>query len=139
MAQAQSLKNSVFYSPDVSIYKFFKLFFAALQEANNSQSSPQPVIKKEIVKQLYRAKQSGKYDQLLEEFSFFDNGIFVYSKQVEDGISQMQLSGLISKKNPRFAEIMINNELDINELKQQNKELFDKTKELVTNYALPQP
>ena len=128
---AQSSEYTVFYSPDVSIYKFFKLFFGALKETNQSKH----VIKKEIVNQLYHAKKSGKYDKLLEEFSFFDNGIFVYSKQVEDGISQLQLSGLISKKNPRFVEIIVNDELNINELRQQDSQLFQQVQDLVKNYA----
>ena len=128
----QDAEYNAFYSPTVSIYKFFKLFFGALKENKRKQN----VIKSDIVGQLYNAKKTGKYEDLLEEFSFFDNGIFVYSKQVEDGISQMQLSGLISKKNPRFIDIIINDELDVDQIKRTDPKLFSKARDLVRRHVL---
>ncbi len=95
-----------FYTPKISAYMFLKCFFAKLYLKDTKQ------VNRDLSEFLYDIKMQNDYADLLEDFTFKDNGIFKYSTELEDSILILQNMGLLGKKNPSFGIILI--EMDEN-------------------------
>lgn len=91
----------MFYTPDMTSYEFLKSFFAALYLKNKTS------VNRDLTDFFYAIKKEKKYSDLLKEFKFKSNGVFVYSDELEDGIFTLQNMGLLGKKNPSFGIIFI--------------------------------
>lgn len=91
----------LFYEPKISAYSFFKLFFAVLYEEKVVE------VTRDFTDFLFEMKRTVKFNDILREVKFRNNGVYVYSNQIEDSIFNLQNVGLLGKKNPSFGKIII--------------------------------
>ena len=93
---------NMFKRPDISTYDFFRMFFAQLI-LSRSYSFP-----KEIAAEIYKLKNTRKFDNLLKEITFKNNKVFVYSNEVEDAINEFQTLGVLNKSTTTDENFYIN-------------------------------
>lgn len=92
----------MFYTPAISSYEFLKGFFAALYRKGETR------ISRDLSGFFYQLKWKPKYKDILLEIKFKNNGVFMYSNELEDDILMLQNMGLLGKTNPSFGIILIN-------------------------------
>lgn len=92
---------NMFYTPEITSYEFLKGFFAELYNQKIREVS------RDLSEFFYSLKTNPKYNVLLREIHFRNNGIFKYSNEIEDDILTLQNMGLLGKKNPSFGIILI--------------------------------
>lgn len=91
---------SLFYSPAMTSYELLKCFFAYLYQEDINE------ISRDLSEFFYMMKKNPNYRDVLHEIKFKNNGIFIYSDELEDGILTLQNMGLLGKKNPSFGVIL---------------------------------
>lgn len=90
-----------FYTPVISSYEFLKSFFAELYQNKVTE------ISRDLSEFFYNLKKNPKYTEILCEIKFRNNGVFMYSNELEDNILMLQNMGLLGKTNPSFGMILI--------------------------------
>lgn len=92
---------SLFYTPKFSAYSLLKAFFAKLHIKKITKTS------RDLADFFYNLKLNEKYEQILKEIKFRNNGVFVYSNELDDCICTLQNMGLLGKENPSFGKILV--------------------------------
>lgn len=70
----------MFYTPTMTSYEFLKSFFAELYKNNINEVS------RDLSEFFFSMKKNPKFQDILLEIKFKSNGIFRYSKELEDEI-----------------------------------------------------
>lgn len=84
----------LFRKPTLASGDFFRLLFAQLHLMGIHS------IPRDFTAALYKLESSGQYDSLFAEIHFRDNGVFVFSDEVEDSMAEMQTLRLAGKTDP---------------------------------------
>lgn len=124
---------NLFYSPAVTSYELLKCFFAYLHQEGVNE------ISRDLSEFFYEMKKNPMYGDVLHEIKFKNNGIFIYSDELEDGILTLQNMGLLGKKNPSFGVIL--NQYDpsiaseaLNHLSEDYKRIIEEIGEQYKHY-----
>lgn len=72
---------------------------AILFKLNNTKLPKDPGVIHEVI---YKLKMNKKYKDLLEDFYFDDSGLTPFSKELDEILFRMELSGILKTLNPHY-------------------------------------
>lgn len=61
----------------------------------------------EVVEAFYKARESGQYDELFDNYTFHRDSFGVRSRQLSEGLETMQQSGLLGRMNPSLVKYSV--------------------------------